>query len=329
MATEKADNPVADQGSGVPAEQMDRAAQFEQAYGATAPVTAKQALEGEMFGAELVEHGAALQDATNRIERIADFVEREGYVLHHGIDGIPERPIGDNTEISLEEAMHRYRDAVTGQTEAAPRDVTEYEQATALTNGMRLQFNADAAAIGKLTYQPLPKAISEKETQIAIGGPKQTGQEQKHSTREDLIRQLRAYAEKDIKAQKEAEKEAQQKIPPYLRAETAIALNLANQLEAGAKTIDLSQRYATDDPAAAQARHERALENLAPVLREAEKQTDRLQHGQALAHGKGEVLAVQQLNRGLTNAQGLLQKAAHHNNHQAQAPRLSMSDGGL
>jgi hypothetical protein len=323
MATEKAaDNLGANQVSGVTPEQIEQAAQFEQRYGPTAPVTAKQALGAEVSGGEL-------QDVAKRIERIADFVESEGYVLRHGIDGIPERPVGDNTEIGLEEALHRYRDAVTGQTETAPRNVTEYEQAKALTNGMRLQFNADAAAIGKLTNQPLAKAISEKEIQIAIGGPKQKPQEEKHS-REDLIRQLRAYAEKDIKAQKEAEKEAQQKIPPYLRAETAIALNLANQLEAGAKTIDLSQRYATDDPVAAQARHQKALENLAPVLREAEKQTDRLQHGQALAHGKGEVLALQNFKQGIANGQGLLQKAAHSNNHHAQAPRLSISsDGGL
>ncbi len=149
-------------------------------------------------------------------------------------------------------------------------------------------------------------------------------QEQKQTySREDLIRQLRAFTQKKAEEQKKRGYN-------YISAEAAIAANLANQLEAGAKRIDLSQHYATDDPAAAQERHDKALQTLAPVLREAGKQTETLSYGKALAHGKGEVLAVQQLNRGLVNAQGLLQKASHHNNHQAQAPRLSMSsDGGI
>ncbi len=165
----------------------------------------------------------------------------------------------------------------------------------------------------------------EQQTQRVKESP--ATQKQGHS-REDLVRQLRAYAGKQIEAQKriEAQKTGGYK---YQQAEAAIALNLANQLEAGAKTIDLSQRYATDDPAAAQARHQRALENLAPVLREAEKQTEKLSHGQAIAHGKGEVLALQNLEQGLANTSGLLQRAGQHNNHQTQAPRLSMSDGGI
>ncbi len=277
----------------------------------------------EQAAAELVDRAADLQDAANRLERISDFVESEGYVLRHGIDGIPERPTGDGNEIGLEEAMHRYRDAVTGQSQAAPRDVLEHDQAQRLADGLRTQFNTDAEAIRKVTAEKLPKPISEKEVQITLA-PKKTAQEQRQAySREDLVRQLRDFVDKKAKTQKERGYK-------YVSAEAAIAANLANQLEAGATKIDLSQRYATDDQAKAQARHEAALQNLAPVLREAEKQTEKLSHGQAIAHGRGEVLAVQQLNWGLSNAQGLLQKAAQHNGHQAQAPRLSMSsDGGL
>ena len=315
MATEKAaDNLGANQVSGVTSEQIAQAAQFEQRFGPTAPVTAKQALGAEALGGEL-------QDVAKRLERIADFVESEGYALRHGIDGIPERPVREDIEISLEEAMHRYRDSVTGQSQATPKNVAEYEQAKALTNGLRTQFNADLAALGKVTNQQLPKQISESEVQITQ--PNKAQQQKQTYSREDLIRQLRAFTQKKAVEQKK-------RGYSYISAEAAIAANLANQLEAGAKKIDLSQHYATDDPAKAQDRHDAALRTLAPVLREAEKQTESLSYGHALAHGRGEVLAIQQLNRGLVNAKGLLQKASHHNNHQAQAPRLSMSsDGGI
>ena len=315
MATAKAaENLGANQVSGVTSEQIEQAAQFEQRFGPTAPVTAKQALGPEALGGEL-------QDVANRIERIADFVESEGYALRHGIDGIPERPVREDIEISLEEAMHRYRDSVTDQSQATPKNVAEYEQANSISNGLRMQFNADTDAIRKVTAQKLPAPISESEVQITQ--PNKAQEQKQTYSREDLIRQLRAFTQKKAKEQKKRGYN-------YISAEAAIAANLANQLEAGAKRIDLSQHYATDDPAAAQERHDKALQILAPVLREAEKQTESLSYGQALAHGKGEVLAVQQLNRGLVNAKGLLQKASHHNNHQAQAPRLSMSsDGGL
>ena len=152
--------------------------------------------------------------------------------------------------------------------------------------------------------------------QINSGHRKSGTRAQKQAySREDLVRQLRDFVD-------EEGEDPKRRGYKYISAEAAIAANLANQMEAGAKKIDLSQRYATDDQAKAQDRHEEALQNLAPVLREAEKQTEKLSHGQAIAHGKGEVLAVQQLNWGLSNAQGLLQKAAQHNGHQAQAPRL-------
>ena len=91
----------------------------------------------------------------------------------------------------------------------------------------------------------------------ALGGP----------SREQTIRILRAFARD--RAQED-----------YAVPEVAIARNMANQLEAGAKEIDLSQRYWTTNPAEAEDRHQRALEylekHLGPVLRQAEKQTERL-----------------------------------------------------
>jgi hypothetical protein len=117
--------------------------------------------------------------------------------------------------------------------------------------------------------------------------------------------------------------------------EVAIARNMANQLEAGAKQIDLSQRYWTTNPAEAEERHQKALEylekNLGPVLRQAKKQTGRLEYGKAIAHGnkQQEVLAVtnRDIKRGLANAAGLLQSAAKHNHHVVETPRLSISEG--
>ena len=141
-------------------------------------------------------------------------------------------------------------------------------------------------------------------------------------SREQTIRILRAFA-KD-RAQED-----------YAVPEVAIARNLANQLEAGAKQIDLSQRYWTTSPPEAEDRHQKAIEylekHLGPVLRRAENQTERINYGKAIAHGnkQQEVLAVvnHDIKRGLANAAGLLQSAANHNHHVVEAPRLSISDG--
>lgn len=142
------------------------------------------------------------------------------------------------------------------------------------------------------------------------------------NSREQSIRMLRAFA-KD-RAQ-----------PDYAAPEVAIATSLANQLEAGARNINLSQRYWTSNPAEAEERHRRALEylekNLAPALRQAEKQAERLDYGKAIAHGarQREVLAVSNhdIKRALANTAGLLQNAANHNHHAVEAPRLSISEG--
>jgi hypothetical protein len=73
---------------------------------------------------------------------------------------------------------------------------------------------------------------------------------------------------------------------PYVNAEAAIATNFLRQLTSGRKTIDLSQRYATDDPTLAQERHEKALENLQPLIREASRLDGyTVQRGTAIANG--------------------------------------------
>ena len=141
-------------------------------------------------------------------------------------------------------------------------------------------------------------------------------------SREQTIRILRAFA-KD-RSQED-----------YAVPEVAIAKNLATQLEAGTKRIDLSQRYWTTNPAEAEERHQKAVEylqkNLGPVLRHAEKQTERLDYGKAIAYGnkQQEVLAVatHDIKRGMANAAGLLQSAANHNHHVVETPRLSISEG--
>jgi hypothetical protein len=62
---------------------------------------------------------------------------------------------------------------------------------------------------------------------------------------------------------------ASQQAPlPYVNAEAAIAESFRQQLASGSKKINLSQRYATEDQALAQERHEQALENLMPLIRE-------------------------------------------------------------
>ena len=88
---------------------------------------------------------------------------------------------------------------------------------------------------------------------------------------------------------------AQQAPLPYVNAEAAIAQNFLAQLTSGRKTIDLSQRYATDDQSLAQARHEKALENLRPLIRETARMDGyKVLRGAAIADGltQREVLAV-------------------------------------
>jgi len=134
--------------------------------------------------------------------------------------------------------------------------------------------------------------------------------------RTETIRQLRAKADA---ACSEVE---------YVPSEAAIARNLANQLEAGLKKIDLSQKYVTTNQAEAEERHRSAIENLAPFLMEARKMTERLDYGHAIAAGQKEVLALNHdMKYGLARATGVLQTAANHSHHVVQAPRLSMGEG--
>ncbi len=134
--------------------------------------------------------------------------------------------------------------------------------------------------------------------------------------RQETIRQLRAKADA---ACSEVE---------YVPGEAAIARNLANQLEAGVKKINLSQNYGTTNQAEADERHRSAIENLGPFLKEAQKMTDRLDYGQAIAAGQKDVLALNHdIKHGLARVPGVLQTAANHSHHVVQAPRLSMSEG--
>jgi hypothetical protein len=91
---------------------------------------------------------------------------------------------------------------------------------------------------------------------------------------------------------------ASQQAPlPYVNAEAAIAESFRQQLASGSKNINLSQRYATEDQALAQERHERALENLMPLIREtAGLEGYSVQRGAAIAEGlvQREVPAISQ-----------------------------------
>lgn len=90
---------------------------------------------------------------------------------------------------------------------------------------------------------------------------------------------------------------AQQAPLPYVNAEAAIAQNFLAQITSGRRTIDLTQRYATDDQKAAQERHEKALANLRPLIREtARMEGYRVMRGAAIADGlrQREVLALRQ-----------------------------------
>jgi|GEM_PF-3154339 len=66
-------------------------------------------------------------------------------------------------------------------------------------------------------------------------------------------------------------------------AETLIARRFAHQIESGGFRVDLSQRYATDDPTSAQARHDIALGRLDQYIARAERLGYRVERGEAIA----------------------------------------------
>lgn len=65
-------------------------------------------------------------------------------------------------------------------------------------------------------------------------------------------------------------------------AEGELARKLASQIGNGGTHIDLSQRYLTSDPVTASARHERALQNLNPFVRQAERLGCSVDGGEAI-----------------------------------------------
>jgi hypothetical protein len=96
-----------------------------------------------------------------------------------------------------------------------------------------------------------------------------------------LVEELTGYANK-------------QEALPYVQAESHMAQSMAQQIASGSKSIDLSQRYATGDQSAAKERHEKAVQNLMPLLREAARNGYTITYGQAIAQGfrQKEVLAI-------------------------------------
>ena len=218
---------------------------------------------------------------------------------------------------SAEEAQHKPITEMTGEeivSEArrAHAQMAQLSERLEKAEGTeRAQIREEMKPFAKRENELREEYLSRRKAE-ALGEP----------SREQTIRALRAFA-KD-RAQEDCE------LP-----EVVIATKLANQLAAGEKNIDLSQGYWTTNPAAAEERHQKALEylekNLGPVLRQAEKQTETLDYGKAIAHGnkQQEVLAVanHDIKRGLANAAGLLQSAANHNHHVVETPRLSISEG--
>jgi len=218
---------------------------------------------------------------------------------------------------SAEEAQHKPITEMTGEeivSEArrAHAQLAQLSERLEKAEGTeRAQIREEMKPFAKRENELREEYLSRRKAE-ALGEP----------SREQTIRALRAFA-KD-RAQEDCE------LP-----EVVIATKLANQLAAGEKNIDLSQGYWTTNPAAAEERHQKALEylekNLGPVLRQAEKQTETLDYGKAIAHGnkQQEVLAVanHDIKRGIANAAGLLQSAANHNHHVVETPRLSISEG--
>lgn len=309
MATEKtASRPTGDQGGVVTPEYV----------GSVAPATQRQA-RGETFDAEV-------------IQSAEKFDARFGSNALQHASVIPEEALNEYSLISrlndgVETTYTIHSPDLEDATQQAWREIQKRENVAAAKlewdGGNEVSYIYDrkqGIELDRPAGLVLPHERQQQREQLKERQP--PAQKQGYS-RDDLVRQLRDFSKKKAEEQK-------QRGYKYVSAEAAISTNLANQIEAGVKTIDLSQHYATDDPAKAQERHQKALENLAPVLREAEKQGQALSYGQGIAHGKGEVLALQDLKRGLSNTQGLLQKAGQHHGHHAQAPRLSMSsDGGF
>jgi hypothetical protein len=81
---------------------------------------------------------------------------------------------------------------------------------------------------------------------------------------------------------------------PYTQAESEMARTLARQIMGGSKEIDLSQHYATDDSAVAAERHQQALYNLMPLIRDAARNGYQIEFGQAATQSikQKEVLAI-------------------------------------
>ena len=81
---------------------------------------------------------------------------------------------------------------------------------------------------------------------------------------------------------------------PYAQAESEMARTLARHIMGGAKEINLSQHYATDDSAVASDRHQKALHNLMPLIRDAARHGYQIEFGQAATQSikQREVLAI-------------------------------------
>ncbi|HTF72554.1 MAG TPA: hypothetical protein VK638_58775, partial [Edaphobacter sp.] len=76
--------------------------------------------------------------------------------------------------------------------------------------------------------------------------------------------------------------------------EKLLAAYIEEQLRAGSDHINLTQSYLTDDPKAADARHTLALNQLLPLIEEAQKKGVTFESGEALLAGEKfrEVIAV-------------------------------------
>lgn len=77
-----------------------------------------------------------------------------------------------------------------------------------------------------------------------------------------------------------------------LPAERQLAFRLADHVNSQVHQIDLSQRYQTEDHAVAQARHERAIERLKPLIDKATRLGYSVNQGEAVAAGLGEGLRI-------------------------------------
>jgi hypothetical protein len=192
-----------------------------------------------------------------------------------------------------------------------PHDAVEYPR----------QIRAMKAQVETLTGEPYADgARTTAEAQEFKPAGQLSTQKEKAAEKAELVRELRAFAE-------------QRSELPYVQPEAAMAASVAQQLEAGAKVIDLTQRYGTGDPAAAAERHRDALCNMASALKVVAKHSERIDEGKGIAHGplkQTEIMAINQnFKRGLANGGNILRTAGQHQQHSVQAPRLSISGEGL